>query len=50
MDDVNVLRQAFCAFRHLFIKLVKIDPFGRPLLYHPFEIRFSGQRFWNPIL
>jgi len=27
MDDVNVLRQAFCAFRNLFLKLVKMDPF-----------------------
>jgi hypothetical protein len=27
MDDVNVLRQACCAFRHLFLKLVKMDPF-----------------------
>ena len=27
MDDVNVLRQACCAFRNLFLKLVKIDPF-----------------------
>jgi len=27
MDDVNVLRQACCAFRNLFLKLVKSDPF-----------------------
>jgi len=27
MDDDNVLRQASCAFRNLFFKLVKIDPF-----------------------
>jgi hypothetical protein len=27
MDDVNVLRQARCAFRNLFLKLVKMDPF-----------------------
>jgi hypothetical protein len=27
MDDVNVLRQACCAFRNLFLKLVKMDPF-----------------------
>ena len=25
--DVNVLRQACCAFRNLFLKLVKMDPF-----------------------
>jgi hypothetical protein len=27
MDDINVLRQACCAFRNLFLKLVKMDPF-----------------------
>ena len=27
MDDVNVLRQACCAFRNLFLKFVKMDPF-----------------------
>ena len=27
MDDVNVLRQACCAFRNSFLKLVEIDPF-----------------------
>ena len=27
MDDVNVLRQACCAFRNLFFKLVKMEPF-----------------------
>jgi len=27
MDDVNVLTQACCAFRNLFLKLVKMDPF-----------------------
>jgi len=27
MDDVNVLRQACCAFRNLFLKLVIMDPF-----------------------
>jgi hypothetical protein len=26
-DDVNVLRQACCAFRNLFLKLVKMEPF-----------------------
>ena len=27
MNDVNDLRQASCAFRNLFLKLVKMDPF-----------------------
>ena len=27
MDDVNVLSQAYCAFRNLFLKLVKMDTF-----------------------
>jgi len=27
MGSVNVLRQACCAFRNLFLKLVKMDPF-----------------------
>jgi hypothetical protein len=27
MDDVNVLRKACCAFRNLFLKLVKMVPF-----------------------
>jgi len=27
MDDVNVLREACCAFINLFLKLVKMDPF-----------------------
>jgi hypothetical protein len=27
MGDVNVLKQACCAFRNLFLKLVKMDPF-----------------------
>jgi len=27
MEVVNVLRQACCAFRNLFLKLVKMDPF-----------------------
>jgi hypothetical protein len=31
MDDVNVLRQAFCTFRNLFLKLVKIDPFRQAI-------------------
>jgi hypothetical protein len=33
VDDVNVLRQACCAFRNLFLKLVKIDPLGKLLQY-----------------
>jgi len=31
MDDVSVLRQACCAFRYLFSKLVKIDPFRQTI-------------------
>ena len=31
MDDVNVLRQACCAFRNLFLKLVKRDPFRQAI-------------------
>ena len=31
LDDVNILRQACCAFRNLFSKLVKKDPFGKSL-------------------
>jgi hypothetical protein len=27
MDDVNLLRQACCAFRNLFLKLAKMDLF-----------------------
>jgi hypothetical protein len=31
MDDVNVLRQACCAFINLFLKLVGMDPFRQAL-------------------
>ena len=31
MADVNVLRQACCAFRNLFLKLVKMDPFRQSI-------------------
>jgi hypothetical protein len=31
LDDVNVLRQACCAFRNLFLKLVKMDPFRQAI-------------------
>ena len=31
IDDVSVLRQACCAFRNLFLKLVKMDPFRQAL-------------------
>jgi len=37
MDDVNVLRQACCAFRNLFLKFVKISQ------YRPFATRCSGR-------
>ena len=31
VDDVNILRQACCAFRNLFLKLVKMDPFRQAI-------------------
>jgi hypothetical protein len=31
MNDVNVLRQACCAFRNLFLKFVKMDPFRQAI-------------------
>jgi hypothetical protein len=31
MDDVNVLKMACCAFRNLFLKLVKMDPFRQAI-------------------
>jgi hypothetical protein len=31
MDDVNALRQACCAFRNLFLNLVKMDPFRQAI-------------------
>jgi hypothetical protein len=31
VDDVNVLRQACCAFRNLFLKLVKMDTFQQAI-------------------
>ena len=31
VDDVNVLRQACCAFRNLFLKLVKMNPFRQAI-------------------
>ena len=45
MDDVSVLRQACCAFRNLFLKLVKMDPFRQVIKYLPFVIRCSAQCF-----
>jgi len=39
MDDVNVLRQACCAFRNLFLKWSKLTPFVRLSPYRPFAIR-----------
>ena len=41
MDDVNVLGQAWCAFRNLFLKFVKMDPFREAIQYLPFAIRYS---------
>ena len=31
MDDVNVLRQACCAFWNLFLKLIKMDHFRQAI-------------------
>jgi len=31
MDNVNVLREACCAFRNLFLKLVKLDPYRQAI-------------------
>ena len=31
MDDVKVLRHVYCAFRSLFLKLVKMDPFRQAI-------------------
>jgi len=31
MDDVNILKQACCAFRNLFFKFVKMDPFRQAI-------------------
>ena len=31
MDDVNMLKQACCAFRDLFLKLGEIDPFRQAI-------------------
>ena len=31
LDDVNVLRMAYCSFRNLFLKLVKMDPFRQAI-------------------
>jgi len=45
INDVNILRQACCAFRNLFLNLVKKGPFGKSLEYHPFATRCSGPCF-----
>jgi hypothetical protein len=31
MDDVNLLRQTYCALRNLFLKLVNMDPFRQAI-------------------
>jgi len=45
MEDVNILRQASCAFRNLFLKWSRWTPFGKPLQYRPFATRYSGSCF-----
>ena len=39
MDDVIVLRPAYCAFGNLFLKLSRWTPFGKLSQYHPFATR-----------
>ena len=38
MDDVSVLRQACFAFRNLFLKLVKMDPYRQAVYYSIFDL------------
>ena len=48
MDDVNVLRQACCAFRNLFLKLVKIDPFLQAITISPNSNKVLRTMFLKP--
>jgi hypothetical protein len=45
-DDVNVLRQACCAFRNLFLKLVKMDPFREAIILSS----ICSKEFWTMFL
>ena len=46
MDDVNVLRQARCAFRRLFLKLVKMHPFRQAITI----LSICNKVFWTMFL
>jgi len=48
MDDVNVLRQACCAFRNLFLKLVKMDPFREAITISSICNKVFGTMFLKP--
>jgi hypothetical protein len=50
MDDVNVLRQACCAFRNLFLKLVKMDPFRQAITIWAICSKGFGQCSLNQTL
>jgi len=45
IDDVNVLRQAHCAFRYLVLKLVKIDPIRQAINKPSICNKVSGTRY-----
>ena len=48
MDDVDVLRQACCAFRNLFFKLVKTDPFRQALTISSISNKVFRTMFLKP--
>ena len=48
MDDLNVLRQACCAFRNLFLKLVKMDPFRQAITISSICNKVFGTMFLKP--
>ena len=48
MDDVNVLRQACCAFRNLFLKLVKMGPFREAITISSICNEVSRAMFLKP--
>jgi hypothetical protein len=49
-DDVNVLGQACCAIRKLFLKLVEMDPFRQAITNRPYAKRFSETSSLNRTL
>jgi len=48
MDDVNVLRQACCAFRISFLKLVKMDPFREAITISSICNKVFRNKFLKP--